>query len=301
MGEVLYYEAQVVSVSDYYPFGMGMQERSYASGSVGYRFGFNGQEKDDEVVGEGNSLTAKFWQYDSRLGRRWNVDPKPNFSISVYACYSNNPVSFADPFGDTIRFPNFATTFGFNFQGDINKIYSTEYGKSLVRRLHASTVIVQIEDASRWYLNDENDVRNSQTRGDYPNYWESKDGFVTVQYAQRNPIQSGGVSHPSYLVLAHEFVHALDISNGFFSDIYGRALKGEIKIPDLDFDNELGEVRAIIYTNAMRKELGLEIQTGYTIEGVTYELLDADGEPIKDYGFDITEGLFPDDTETDKD
>jgi hypothetical protein len=41
---------------------------------VGYGFAFNGQEKDDEVSGAGNTMTAEFWEYDTRLGRRWNVD-----------------------------------------------------------------------------------------------------------------------------------------------------------------------------------------------------------------------------------
>jgi hypothetical protein len=39
--------------------------------------------------------------YDGRLGRRWNQDPKPNPSISNYACFANNPIFFSDPFGDT--------------------------------------------------------------------------------------------------------------------------------------------------------------------------------------------------------
>jgi RHS repeat-associated protein len=84
------------------PFGMLIQERSYTATVEGYRFGFNGQEGDDEVSGSGNSYTAEFWQYDSRLGRRFNRDPKSNPSISVYACFANNPVIFTDPHGDTI-------------------------------------------------------------------------------------------------------------------------------------------------------------------------------------------------------
>jgi hypothetical protein len=35
------------------------------------------------------------------LGRRWNVDLKPNTGISVYACFANNPLYYRDPFGDT--------------------------------------------------------------------------------------------------------------------------------------------------------------------------------------------------------
>lgn len=67
--------------------------------SEGYRYGFNGQEKDDEVAGKGNSYTAEFWQYDSRLGRRWNIDPVVKEFESPYATFANNPVSFRDPNG----------------------------------------------------------------------------------------------------------------------------------------------------------------------------------------------------------
>ena len=35
----------------------------------GYRHFFNGQEADNEVLGDGVSLSAEFWQYDSRLGK----------------------------------------------------------------------------------------------------------------------------------------------------------------------------------------------------------------------------------------
>ena len=70
----------------------------------GYRFGFNGQEKDDEIFGSsGTSYTAEFWQYDSRLGRRWNLDPKPNPSISRYAAFAGNPILYSDVKGDTVR------------------------------------------------------------------------------------------------------------------------------------------------------------------------------------------------------
>jgi len=67
-----------------------------------YRFGMNGQEKDDEIYGStGTSYTAQFWQYDSRTARRWNLDPKPNPSISQYATFALNPIWFSDPLGDT--------------------------------------------------------------------------------------------------------------------------------------------------------------------------------------------------------
>ena len=66
-----------------------------------YKYGFNGQEKDDEVSGTGSSYTAEYWQYDSRLGRRWNVDPYVKAEISGYCAFRNNPIVFVDPEGNT--------------------------------------------------------------------------------------------------------------------------------------------------------------------------------------------------------
>jgi len=56
-------------------------------------------EKDDEINGEGNSYTAEFWQYDPRLGRRWNVDPLTYPWQSSYAAFNNNPIYYIDPLG----------------------------------------------------------------------------------------------------------------------------------------------------------------------------------------------------------
>ncbi len=40
-----------------------------------YRYGFQGQEMDDEVKGEGNSLNYTFRMHDPRVGRLFAVDP----------------------------------------------------------------------------------------------------------------------------------------------------------------------------------------------------------------------------------
>ncbi len=76
-----------------------MPERNNSSSD--YRFGFNGQEKTDELKAEGNHNTALFWEYDTRLGVRWNQDPKPNPSLSNYVCFANNPIWYTDIPGDT--------------------------------------------------------------------------------------------------------------------------------------------------------------------------------------------------------
>lgn len=43
--------------------------------SGNYRFGFNGQEKLDELKGTGNSYDFKFRAYDPRTGRFFSIDP----------------------------------------------------------------------------------------------------------------------------------------------------------------------------------------------------------------------------------
>jgi len=116
-GNIDYFLADVVSYSDYYPYGMQMPGRKQlrdldangnpvyvpANGSDGYRYGFGGQEKDNEIAGNGNSYTAEFWQYDPRLGRRWNIDPVVKEHESPYAAFGNNPIWFMDPNGaDTV-------------------------------------------------------------------------------------------------------------------------------------------------------------------------------------------------------
>ena len=63
----------IVAYNDYYPFGMLLPNRHGASDS--YRYGFQGQEKDDEIKGEGNSLNYKFRMHDPRVGRFFATDP----------------------------------------------------------------------------------------------------------------------------------------------------------------------------------------------------------------------------------
>lgn len=79
---------------------MGMPGRTYTSGNQ-YRYGFNGQEKSTEIDGSENLYTAQFWEYDSRIGRRWNLDPRLVIGISPYSTFLNNPIIFSDLLGDT--------------------------------------------------------------------------------------------------------------------------------------------------------------------------------------------------------
>jgi|GEM_PF-4260744 len=75
-----------------------MPGRKYSIANANYRFSINGQEKSDEIAF--NTTTALYWEYDSRIARRWNIDPfvKPN--ESSYLTFGGNPIYHNDPEGD---------------------------------------------------------------------------------------------------------------------------------------------------------------------------------------------------------
>jgi RHS repeat-associated protein len=56
-----------------YPFGSLVPNRH--GSTADYRYGFQGQEKDDEIKGEGNSLNYTFRMHDPRVGRFFAIDP----------------------------------------------------------------------------------------------------------------------------------------------------------------------------------------------------------------------------------
>jgi len=93
-----YYTADVISATDYFPFGSPMPGRTFDA-SVSRR-GYQGSEKTDEISGEGNSYTTFFRQLDPRIGRWWSIDPVYKADQSPYVSMSNNPITRIDPKGD---------------------------------------------------------------------------------------------------------------------------------------------------------------------------------------------------------
>jgi RHS repeat-associated protein len=77
---------------------MGIPGRKFVQGVKKYRYGFNGQEKSDDVIA--GNYTAEYWEYDSRIGRRWNIDPVVKQEQSPYMCFSGNPIWRTDPLGN---------------------------------------------------------------------------------------------------------------------------------------------------------------------------------------------------------
>src|SRR3989339_124944 len=86
---------QLLTATDYFPFGMELPGRTYRSTNA-YRFGYQGQfaEKDQETGY--NQFEARL--YDARIGRWLTKDPAGQF-WSPYVGMANNPVSGVDPDG----------------------------------------------------------------------------------------------------------------------------------------------------------------------------------------------------------
>ncbi|AMO20670.2 RHS repeat-associated core domain-containing protein [Flavobacterium columnare] len=80
----------------YYPFGSLIPNRHGYSNN--YRYGFQGQEKDDQIKGEGNSLNYTFRMHDPRVGRFFAVDPLARDYPwnSPYAFSENDPINYVD-------------------------------------------------------------------------------------------------------------------------------------------------------------------------------------------------------------
>nr|MBK9652958.1 hypothetical protein [Bacteroidota bacterium] len=105
---IAYYMPDIVSATDYYPFGMTMQERTFSAGGEAYRFGFNGKENDNEISVDGGNLDFGARIYDSRLGRWMSVDPlsKDYPEMSTYIFSANTPIQAFDPDGRFVIFIN---------------------------------------------------------------------------------------------------------------------------------------------------------------------------------------------------
>lgn len=138
-----------IEPNNYYPFGMLMPRRH---GSVdGYRYGFNGKEKDDEIKGEGAHYDYGFRIYDPRLGRFLSTDPLfagyPYYTPYQFA--GNNPIWATDLDGleqlitnQTRRVQNYTIVNEYNepIQGVVDVVYWKE--GSIVREQRESGTYV---------------------------------------------------------------------------------------------------------------------------------------------------------------
>ena len=139
----------------------------------GYRYAFNGMEKDDEVkTGIGTSYNFEARMYDSRLGKWFSVDASQRHyaPVSPYHFSLNNPILFLDGDGNTVVGPDGnEVTYTRNENGTIewssnatedikrlgNLMLSTETGTEVWEKMECSTknIHIEITDATDQSMN----------------------------------------------------------------------------------------------------------------------------------------------------
>jgi RHS repeat-associated protein len=95
-GTATAYAPELLSATDYFPFGMQMPGRVVVEMPEGYRYGFNGMEKENAVNEDGYDFGARL--YNSWNGKFLSIDPySAKFpSESNYIFAGNNPIYFID-------------------------------------------------------------------------------------------------------------------------------------------------------------------------------------------------------------
>jgi RHS repeat-associated protein len=265
--------------------------RKYSAGN-GYRYGFNGQEKEKEI--NENSTSAEYWIYDSRIGRRWNVDPKPNVSNSVYSCLANNPIWFSDPDGDTaaVRVKNQeyryvgnqwinAKTRDVIKVSDVNKKWARQlmlnYSElnsikdySLVtNKINNSTTTVLLgkrkesETMGQNYLN--GDKREIQV---YINVKGKLLKGIAENMASPSPTHNRIDSDlPSLVILAHELGHVFDLLEGKPKSFFeGSIVTNKILVALAIITISSSETNAMYWENVVRIHSNLPLRVMYEDE-----------------------------------
>jgi len=205
------------------------------------RFGFNGQEKDQEIYNNQSTTTATFWEYDGRIGRRWNLDPKPQIFISDFACFGNNPLSFSDLLGDKFKKSSdeqTASTMKKDFKNKENKYKRSadKYGKKMDEAALNGDRKAEMEYLSKWEEADAGVKEMQQAQNEIDELGSSSEVFT---FNRLSPISKIGfvnkdnegtivINYLNFSNKVHETKHA-------FQHIAGKLefVDGGVKYADL--------------------------------------------------------------------
>ena len=152
------YMPAVNTYTDYYPFGYPMSWRSFDMG--GYRYFFNGQEADNEVLGEGALHAFEYRMHDTRIGRFWSVDPLAGKFPwnSTYAFAENSPIGFLELEGlETVRFGSKVVNFTGMSKEQV-KATLKEYKDYHHGNLSVDEIMSTANDKEYWDVSDINNV-----------------------------------------------------------------------------------------------------------------------------------------------
>ncbi len=279
-----YWEADVINVRDYYPGGMQMPGRTYSLAD-GYRYGFNGQEKSLELDTDENSYSAEYWQYDARISRRWNLDPKCVKGLSPFATFQNNPIAYTDMKGDTARFDVVRRTSNQQTQIFQYKYYDGQLrdeNDNIVNDL--STIDATLNQRTLRIVGEFNAIRGESEFGKFLidhvtgheretrysttfNRTITGSNYILFNFDQRDLIPTTDgvepVSRNFRATIVHEFAHLFNHLEG------SRNEKVWAELPIDNLGNNVviryEEVVAMSAENMYRTQVGLPIRTHYAV------------------------------------
>jgi RHS repeat-associated protein len=219
------YRVGIRNSTDYSPFGVELDGRTV---SGGYRFGYQGSEKDNEFKGEGNSYTTEFRQLDPRLGRWLSVDPKSiqREWLAPYNFAQNNTLKNIDPSGELDdEFDQNGNKIS-NLGGNKIDFYHLKNGDTKVvdRQSGVSNTISGGESLIRGYTRRSNDITWSGITIE----WDQGSGPTNSMIADFNnttkgPFGSLNSTFSSYSSLARESSLNSDKLKGTVKMNYGNA------------------------------------------------------------------------------
>ena len=242
----------------------------YFAGSQGYRYGYQGSEKDDEVKGSGNSYTTEFRMLDPRIGRWLSIDPlSDNFPWQTpYCSMDNNPIYYADPKGDSIiiqntwknketgKYENFQVVYKDGVLYDKSgKEYTAQKGGYIEK---VQLDLIELEGTHERVKNIINALEKSVDNHIITNYDDyhvkhrtdsyNREVFSfdrpksTVTQYNGEAIGEGGKMTPRLAVLGHELTHAYDTESGNYKWRYEkRAGINKTEIHAVKIENLIGE------------------------------------------------------------
>jgi len=142
--------------------------------------------------------------YDTRLGRRWNRDPKPNLSLSEFVTFANNPIWFNDPLGDIVKYSSFKD----RFKVALGRISSKEFNKSFKElKVSEETYIFK---GSKRDLEDATNTDDIKKRLDGYITTDGKNILINYLFDSRQPEAGSG----KLTSLFHETEHGVQFEHG---------------------------------------------------------------------------------------